>query len=56
MPLGRLMRMWCMRQGVAMESVRFLFDGARIGETQSPKSLEMESGDIIDVMVAQVGD
>ena len=56
LPLGRLMSMWCQRQGVAMESVRFLFDGSRINPTQSPESLDMESGDIIDVMYAQVGD
>ena len=34
---------------------RFIFDGERIKETDSPESLEMENGDEIDVMVEQVG-
>ena len=49
------MRAFCTRQGVAMESVRFLFDGNRIRENQTPNELEMEDGDSIDVVVAQVG-
>jgi small ubiquitin-related modifier len=49
------MRAFCQRQGVAMESVRFLFDGNRIRENQTPNELEMEDGDSIDVVVAQVG-
>ena len=53
--LEKLMRAFCTRQGVAMESVRFLFDGNRIRENQTPNELEMEDGDSIDVVVAQVG-
>ena len=53
--LEKLMRAFCQRQGVAMESVRFLFDGNRIRENQTPNELEMEDGDSIDVVVAQVG-
>jgi len=32
-----------------------LFDGDRLLETQTPKSLNMETGDEIDVVVEQVG-
>ena len=55
MKLQKLMRVFCQRQDVAMESVRFLFDGKRIRENQTPNELEMEDGDSIDVVVAQVG-
>ena len=54
--LQTLMHAFCNRQGVTMGSVRFLFDGNRINDMQTPSQLEMEDGDIIDVMVEQMGD
>lgn len=54
-PLKKLMDAFCNRQGVSSNSVRFLFDGNRINETQTPQQLEMEDGDVIDVMVEQQG-
>jgi small ubiquitin-related modifier len=36
-------------------NVRFLFDGERLLETHTPKDLNMESGDEIDVVIEQVG-
>jgi hypothetical protein len=47
MKLQKLMRVFCQRQDVAMESVRFLFDGKRIRENQTPNELGMEDGDSI---------
>ena len=38
-----------------MNSVRFLFDGNRVNPTQTPQDLDMEDGDVIDVMVEQQG-
>ena len=38
-----------------MNSVRFLFDGQRLSANQTPQELEMEDGDVIDVMVEQQG-
>ena len=55
-PLERLMTAFCIRQGVAVNSVRFLFDGGRVSPMQTPAELEMEDGDVIDVMVEQQGD
>ena len=55
-PLRRLMYAWCNRQGVSTLSVRFLFDGSRINETQTVEQLDMEDGDVIDVMVEEQGD
>ena len=54
-PLVRLMNIFCTRNGVAANSVRFLFDGCRINGHQTPEELEMEDGDVIDVMVEQQG-
>ena len=48
-PLQKLMHTFCKRQGVSMNSVSFRFDGDRITETQTPKQLGMEDGDIIHV-------
>merc|ERR1712046_498835 len=54
-PLQKLMRAFCQRQGVQMNAVRFLFDGTRVRDSQTPKDLAMEDGDIIDVMMEQTG-
>jgi len=54
-PLQKLMTAFCNRQGVGNQSVRFLFDGQRINPSQTPQELEMEDGDVIDVMVEQQG-
>jgi small ubiquitin-related modifier len=35
--------------------VRFLFDGERLHENQTPKELNMENGDEIDVVIEQTG-
>ena len=53
--LDKLMKAFCQRQGIAINTVRFLFDGNRIRENQTPEQLEMEDGDSIDVVVEQVG-
>jgi small ubiquitin-related modifier len=36
-------------------TVRFLFDGTRINETDTPKSLELEDNDVIDALLQQTG-
>ncbi|KAF9116014.1 hypothetical protein BGX27_005247 [Mortierella sp. AM989] len=51
--LKKLMEAYCERQGKAVASVRFLYDGDRIQPTNTPNELEMEDGDSIDVMVEQ---
>ena len=54
--IGKLMIAYCQRHGVNLNAVRFLFDGERLRESQTPEDLEMEDGDVIDVMMEQVGD
>ena len=54
-PLSKLMNAFCQRQGINAASVRFLFDGQRLNPQQTPQELEMEDGDVVDVMVEQQG-
>ena len=42
-PLNKLMDAFCNRQGVSSNSVRFLFDGNRINETQTPQQVRCPS-------------
>ena len=53
--LKKLMDAYCQRQGLANNQCRFIFDGERIKDEDSPDSLEMENGDEIDVMVEPTG-
>lgn len=54
-PLSKLMNSWCANAGVRSASVRFLFDGQRVREDDTPQSLEIDDGDVIDVMQEQQG-
>ena len=53
--LKKLMDAYCQRQGLASNQCRFIFDGERIKDDDTPDNLEMENGDEIDVMVEQTG-
>ena len=53
--MKKLMDAYATRQGVNRTSVRFLFDGERITDQQTPKDLGLEEGDSIDVVMEQVG-
>ena len=43
------------RVGVPVSSLRFLFDGRRINDDETPKALEMEQDDVIEVYQEQTG-
>ena len=51
--LDKLMDAYCLRIG--QKRFRFLFDGQRILPTNTPKSLEIEDGDVIDAVLEQTG-
>ncbi|XP_023324837.1 small ubiquitin-related modifier 3 [Eurytemora carolleeae] len=53
--LKKLMSTYCERAGLALQTIRFSFDGTRINESDTPKSLEMEDGDTIEVFQQQSG-
>merc|ERR1712039_489975 len=54
-PMKKLMGAYCERQGVTMDSIRFLFNGQRIQPEQDPSQLDMEDNDVIDAVLAQTG-
>jgi len=53
--LRKLMEAYAARQGLAVSSIRFLYDGNRIQPDQTPKQLEMEDSDSIDALLEQTG-
>ena len=53
--LKKLMDAYCTRQGLSQNQCRFIFDGERLKDDDTPDKLEMENGDEIDVMVEQTG-
>ena len=55
-PLVHLMYAWCHRRGIAVAAVRFIFGGTRFNAIQTPADLQMQDGDVIDVMINQCGD
>uniref|UniRef100_A0A0N4ZDS2 Small ubiquitin-related modifier n=1 Tax=Parastrongyloides trichosuri TaxID=131310 RepID=A0A0N4ZDS2_PARTI len=53
--MAKLKKTYADRMGVNSASLRFLFDGKRIENTDTPKSLEMDQDDVIEVYTEQVG-
>jgi small ubiquitin-related modifier len=53
--MEKIFNAYHVRSGSSPSSIRFLFDGKRIASSSTAKELEMEDGDIIDVVVAQTG-
>jgi small ubiquitin-related modifier len=53
--LKKLMDAYQSRTGLPANSVRFLFDGERVKDTDTPDTLGMQEGDTIDAVLAQTG-
>ena len=53
--LSRIMEAYANSKGVEVGSLRFTIDGERIQKDHTPKMLEMEDGDQIDVSLDMVG-
>uniref|UniRef100_A0A2K5TL95 Small ubiquitin-related modifier 1 n=1 Tax=Macaca fascicularis TaxID=9541 RepID=A0A2K5TL95_MACFA len=53
--LKKLLESYCQRQGVPMNSIRYLFEGQRIADNHTPKELGMEEEDVIEVYQEQTG-
>ena len=53
--LKKLMQTYCARNGFPQNSIRFLYEGEEIRETDTPQTLHMEDGDLIETMIAQRG-
>lgn len=54
-PMSKIKKSYSERVGVPITSLRFLFDGKRINDTDTPKLLEMEEDDTIEVYQEQQG-
>lgn len=54
-PMSKIKKSYSERVGVPVSSLRFLFDGKRINDTDTPKQLEMEEDDTIEVYQEQQG-
>ncbi|KAI0065121.1 small ubiquitin-like modifier, partial [Artomyces pyxidatus] len=52
--LSKLQGAYANKVGKDVASIRFLYDGARINDEDTPASLDMEDNDTIDVMVERV--
>ena len=48
-------QLFILKVGVPVTSLRFLFDGRRINDDETPKALEMEQDDVIEVYQEQTG-
>ena len=46
---------YCNKFGLHSKSVRFIYEGERIKENDTPELLGMEDGDEVDAMVEQHG-
>merc|ERR1712018_134258 len=53
--MGKLKKSYAERVGVPVSSLRFLFDGRRINDDETPKALEMEQDDVIEVYQERTG-
>ena len=53
--MGKVFKAWAEKKGINLDAVKFLFDGERVGEDLTPKLLNMDDGDQIDVFMEQVG-
>ncbi|CAH8858654.1 unnamed protein product [Trichobilharzia szidati] len=54
-PLRKLMMAYCDRLGLKQPTVRFIFDGNNIHDTDTPASLDMGEDDTIEVFQTQTG-
>jgi len=53
--LGKLKKSYSEKIGVPITSLRFLYDGRRTGDDETPKFLKMKQDDVIEVYEAQGG-
>jgi small ubiquitin-related modifier len=54
-PLRKLMNAYCDRAKLVQNTVRFTFDGSRINDNDTPKTMDMEDNDTIEVFMQQTG-
>lgn len=53
--LKKVMDAFCKRTGKNQANLRFLYDGERVNETDTPESLDISDGDVIEAHTEQIG-
>ncbi len=53
--IKKIMQAFAAHKGVSLDVLRFTIDGTRVNAEDTPKMLEMEDGDQIDVLLQQLG-
>ena len=53
--MEKLKKSYSERVGVPITSLRFLYDGRRINDDETPKALEVKDDDVIEVYLEQTG-
>ena len=53
--MGKLKKSYTARVSVPVSSLRRMSDGRRVSDDETPKQLEMESDDVIEVYQQQTG-
>lgn len=53
--LGRLKRSYCNKLGFSVDELRFVFDGHRITDDDTPKKLGMLNDDVIEIYQERTG-
>lgn len=54
-PMRRLKIMFAKKRFIAVNAFKFYFDGKRISDRDTPQSLDMVTGDVIEVYLDQNG-
>jgi small ubiquitin-related modifier len=53
--MEKVFQTYAQRKGVDLNAIRFLYDGTRVQNDQTPVQLELEDNDCIDCMLYQSG-
>merc|ERR1719453_2098170 len=53
--MSKIFTAYAQRKGVDLTALKFILDGQRVTEQDTPKMLEMEEGDQIDAVMEQLG-
>jgi hypothetical protein len=53
--MSKIFKSFYDKRGIQHGSVKFMFDGLSVHESSTPKTMEMEDGDQIDIMQFQTG-
>ena len=53
--MSKIFDAYAQRRGIDAKALRFMLDGQRVDKDNTPKMLELEDNDQIDVMVEALG-